>query len=235
MQWLSPEQRRDLVLSLKTHRSSRPLSPIEVAEALHMALEKGMSFKDIAASLGFEDTSTLKGIHRLLNLVSDAKHLVGWGRSGAPLSMTAASYIARLRDTADQQAVVEAVLLHGLNSEETRQVVEARTHSKRSISECIDAVLRLRPRIERKSLLIGAVISETVRSQLDRMRQRERDQLLVEAVRGCIGDVSDWTGRLGPGRFTLLGSEAFGAKLRSLPNGFEAAINVCLEARMDKR
>jgi hypothetical protein len=235
MQWLSPEKRRDLVLSLKTHRSSRPLSPVEVAEALDMALEKGMSFGDIAVSLGFEDTSTLKGIHRLLNLVPDAKRLVGWGRSRAPLSMTAASYIARLRDTADQQAAVEAVLLHSLNSEETRQIVEARTHSKRPISECIDALLRLRPRIERKALLIGAVISERVRSQLERMTQTERDQLLIEAVRGCIGQVSGWTGGLGPARFTLLGSEAFGTKLRGLPNGFEAAVNACLEAKMDNR
>lgn len=235
MQGLAAELRRDLILSLNTHRSQRPLSPTEVAEAIDAALKSGASFADLAGFLSFDSSSTLREIHRLLSLAPEIRPLVGWGRSRAPLTMTAASQIARLTDTGDQQAVVEAVLVHSLTSDETRQVVETNLRSARPISECAETVLRLRPRIERKHLLMGAVTSASAQDRLADLTQRRRDELLRQAVTECIGRFpAGWVGSLGPSRFTILGGGPLAETLKALPEGFEAGINRCLEAMIQQ-
>jgi hypothetical protein len=212
----------------------RPLSPIEVAQVFDVALAKGSTFRDVAAAVGFESESTLREIHRLLNLAPEIQHLVGWP-SGSPLSMTSASQIARLVSNEDQKAVAEAVLVEALTADETRQVAQAKLRSPCSIEEAIDAILRLRPKVQRKDLLVGAITSDTVRDHLSRMSQRERDELLRETISDCFGQLPAWTGSLGAARFSLLGDRTFGNALRSLPSGFEAAVNSCLETKVDKR
>lgn len=235
MQGLPAELRRDLILSLNTHRSERPLSPTEVAEAIDAALKGGASFADLAGFLSFDSSSTLREIHRLLSLAPEIRPLVGWGRSRAPLSMTTASQIARLTDADDQQAVVEAVLVHSLTSDETRQVFETNLRSGRPISDCVETVLRLRPRVEQKHLLMGAVTSPAAQAALARLTQRKRDDLLDQAVTECIGRLpTGWVGNLGPSKFTILGGQALGEKLRALPHGFEVAINRSLEAMIQR-
>ncbi len=218
------------MLSLNTHRSERPLSPVEVAEALDASLSRGASFQDLAASLSFGSTSTLKEIHRLQRLNERLRHLVGWGgrNSSSPLSMTAASQIARLPEE-EHEEIVDAVLIEGFTAEEIRQVVETHIHSGRSIEECVDTVLRLRPAVERRELLVGAVISSELQSRLQEMTQRQRDELLVSAMSRCLDEARQWKGSLSATSFALLGDQEFGRRLRSMSGGFEAAINSCLQ------
>ena len=232
MQSIPPERRRDLILSLNTHKGNRPLAPIEVANLFEQILKGGATYKELADFVNFDSTSTLREIHRLLSLAPEIRELVGWGRSGAPLSMTAASHIARLKDQADQEAVAHAGLTHGFTSEETRQVVETKIHSGQPVARCVETVLRLRPRIERKDLLIGAVTSENLRNRLSQMTQRERDEVLRNAMSQCVAGLPEWVGSLSAARFTLLGDETFGQRIRALPDGFESAINSCLEAQI---
>jgi|GEM_PF-352977 len=234
MRGLSPEIQRDLILSVGTRRARRRLSPIEVAEAIETSLASGSMVQELAVELDLHPTMVLR-FRRLLKLPPDIRHLVDWWQGEARLSFEAASHIARLPSSKEQQEVVGAALKHRLGKVETVQIVQIRERSGKPIAECIEEVLRMRPQIERRHLLIGAITSEKVRIALRRMTQQERDQLLKSAVTSHSPELPPWEGRLGMERFTLLGGEAFGAAVQRLPGGFEEAINAYVEEEISPR
>lgn len=234
MRGLSSEIQQDLILSVGTRRAKRRLSPIEVAEAIEMSLASGSTVQELAVELDLHPTMVPR-FRRLLKLPSDVRHVVDWWQGEARLSFEAASHIARLASSKEQQKVVEAALKHGLGKVETIQIVQIRERSGRPIAECIEEVLHMRPQIERRHLLIGAITSEKVRIALGQMSQHERDQLLKSAVTSHSPELPPWEGRLGMQRFTLLGNEAFGTAVQRLPGGFEEAINAYVEQEISPR
>lgn len=234
MKGLSPEIQRDLILSVGTHRAKRPLSPVEVAEAIETSLASGSTVQELAIELQLDPTMVPR-FRRLLKLPLEIRHLVDWGQGQSCLSFAAASQIARLTSTKEQQEVAEAALKHGLGKVETIQIVQIRERSGRPIAECIGDVLRMRPQVERRHLLIGAITSEKVRIALRQMTQLERDQLLKNAITSHSSGLPPWEGRLGAQRFTLLGSDAFGTAAQRFPGGFEDAINAYLQEEISQR
>jgi len=73
-----------LIMSVGTHRRSRPLSPTEVSEGL-MALEaEGMSAGDIARMLQLEGTSMLGRFSRLRKLSPRVEEDRKWRKPGSP-------------------------------------------------------------------------------------------------------------------------------------------------------
>src|SRR5207249_9151314 len=97
-----------------------------------------------------------------------------WGQSGSTIAFSAASELSRL-DTGEQVGACTAVLENQLSSAEVKELVQLRLRSQQSLPDCIAAVLRMRPRIEKRHLLIGAVMAEGVRMRLRTMTQAERD------------------------------------------------------------
>ena len=231
---LSPEQKRDLILSLGTHRTERRLSPIEVARLIDALHRNGTSFREIAHLVSMKSTSTLREIHRLLELDPDIQHLVGWGKpSATTLPMKSAQQIARLSSWQDQLAATKATLVHELTSEEARQVVESKIRSQEPIGDCIKAVLRLRPTIERKYLFLGAVTSNRVSRHLETLTQVERDEVFNAGINHCYDEWPQWSGKLGISRFTFSGGVDLAHVLDELPVGFEQAITQCLESFLE--
>lgn len=231
---LSPEVQRDLILSVGTHRGNRRLSPIEVAEAMEAAINAGTSVQQLASALLFEGLTMITRFRRLLKLDSAIKHLVGWGgKSG--LSIETASAIARLQSREEQEMVAKAVLEYRLSKKEVYQVVQIQARSGKTVAECIEDVLRMRPQIEKRHILIGAIISPNVREVLVRMKQQERDQILENALISNVPQLPPWEGYLGIDRFTLVGSEDFSVIAQGLPGGFEEAVNVYLEKEVSKQ
>lgn len=230
---LAPEAQRDLILSVGTHRGNRRLSPIEVAEAMEAAINAGTSVQQLASVLLLEDSTMVMHFRRLLKLPSAIKHLVGWrGKSG--LSFATASAIARLKSQKEQETVAKAVLEHRLSKPEVYQIVQIQERSGKPIAECTEDVLRMRPQIEKRHILIGAIISPNVRKVLVRMMQQERNQFLKNAVILHAPELPPWEGHLGIDRFTLVGSEDFSITAQKLPGGFEEAVNVYLEREVSK-
>ena len=230
VQELSPETQRDLILSLGTHRTRRRLSPVEVARLIDEVYRKGTSFREIAQLVNFGSTSTLREIHRLLALSPDIQHLVGWGKpTASTLPMKSAQQIARLSLWPDQLAAAEATLLHELTSEETRQLVEMKIRSLEPIDDCVHAILRLRPTVERRYLFLGAVTSSQVCQHLVSLTQVERDEIFQAGVHHCFGKWPRWSGKLGPSRFAIMGDPELAEAIDKLPEGFEQAISRCLE------
>lgn len=232
MDRLPPELRRKLILTVGTHRSERPLSPVEVAEALEMLVESGASLQDVAEALHLENTTMLGRFRRLLHLSPSIWHLVAWGQSPSSISLTIASELARLDSAEAQQQVVDATLENELKSSEVRQIVQVLQRSQQSPSEAIQSVIRLRPQVTRRHVFVGAVLSPDVSSALTNMTQGERDAFLGRAIRKHQTDLPSFNVRLATERFTLVGGDEFAAALRALPHGFESAVNRCLEAEV---
>ncbi len=234
MQDLSPHLKRDLILSLGTHRTERRLSPLEVARLIDLLYRKGASFREIAHLVSLKSTSTLREIHRLLKLAPDIQHLVGWGKpSASTLPMKSAQQIARLPSYSDQVAAAKATLLHELTSEEARQLVESRIRSQNPIGDCIDAVLRLRPTIERKYLFLGAITSSRVCRHLENLTQVERDATFETGIDHCFSKWPPWSGKLGASRFAISGGADLAKVIDELPASFEHAITLCLESYLE--
>ena len=228
MKGVSAENQRDLILSVGIHKQERPLSPIEVAALLEQALSSGSTIKEVSEEI-LLDSTMINRFLRLLNLAPEIRHLVGWGgRSG--ISFSTASEIARLRTPEEQEFLGNATLEHRLSKSEVIQTIEVMNRFHRPVNQCVEEVLRMRPRVIRRYLFIGAIKSSRLQNRLSKMSQKERDILFENVIASNLPDLPSWNGSLGTTRFTLIGNEALDQALSRLPTDFASSINHYLES-----
>lgn len=196
-----------------THKKGRPLSPIEVGSLLQKARSEGVSLEECARAVQLDGTGHIGRFLRVLDLPEDIRHLVDWGSGRKFVGFTSAVELAKLEAADDQRAVAEAVLADGLSSKEVRQVVQLRKRSGREIRECVDEVLDMRPKVERRYVFVGSVSAEEV-ELLGRITQAVRDTILASGIEEL--GLRNATGRLGPKFFTLVGDEHFDASMRQV-------------------
>ena len=230
---LSPDEIQGLIMSIGTHRSNRRLSPSEVATLIEKAQAAGVDRRQIGERLRV-DPSMLGRFTRLLSLPREVRELVDWGSAGGRLGMTGASVIARLTRKADQRELARAAVEHQLTAAELTQVAQTRERSGRSVSECVESTLQLRPTIERRYLFIGAITSDEASQELRNRSQIERDALLRTIIVARAPPGNLWSMRLGPSSFSLVGPESLSVWISSLPHNFEFEVNswlgLCLKA-----
>lgn len=226
MSKISDETYRDLVLSVGTHRSSRPLSPLEVAEAIAMELERGVRPANLARLLQV-DSAMLGRFQRLLRLNPAIHHLVDWSSRPGTLTFTTASYIAKLPPT-DQPVLANAAIEHGLRTKEVEQVVQVAERTSDQIGVCVERVLKTRPSVQRVYVFVGAVYSAEVKGYLAGLSQIERDTILRLALDKLLPAGVKCHGKLGVNLFTIAGSEDLNAALGGVAEGLESALNRAL-------
>jgi hypothetical protein len=230
---LSPEEQKLLLLSVGSHRTNRPYSPVEVAQRFQKAIAAGTSLKECSEAVHFDGTSMVSRFLRLLRLRPEIQHLADWGQTGSTIAFTAASELARALPE-DQQVASQAVLQHGLSSSEVKQLVQMRERSGKPMAECVDDLLRLRPHIEKRYVFVGAVISERLRRHLSNLTQAQRDGLLRAALPKRYPGLRGFASRMGTERFTIVGPEALAQTLNADDEGFETAINAGLEGEINQ-
>lgn len=196
-----------------THKRGRPLSPVEVAEFVDRARQAGNTLADCARQIRI-DESGLGRFLRLLELPEDIRHLVDWGGGVDVLGFSKAVELVRIADLADLRSVANAALEHGLNSKETRQVVQLLERSDRGVEEVVREVLGMRLVIERRHVFIGTISDQSLVTALGEKSQREKDALLEAAMHRL--ELTGATGRLGTKRFTLVGDESFGSSMKKV-------------------
>jgi hypothetical protein len=228
MQGLSTDLQKKLLLTVGSHRARRPLLPVEVGQAIQASLDAGSPMDEIAQWLHLDDTSVLSDFVRLLQLASELRHLVAWGRADLTIGFKAASEIARLSGAAEQIELCQAAVEHKLGSAEVRQVVQLRRRSKKTIKACVQEVLGMRPRVQRVHILLGAVTSPKVRNRLATLDQTVRDELLRSAIQSRFPALTKFSCRLGTDGFTVGGSQEVAVAWSEAGNEFEAAINDAL-------
>lgn len=234
LQGLPGPTHRDLLLSVGSHRGTRPLSPTEVASALKAATDAGTPTKDLAAALHLNGSSMITRFVRLLDLPAPILHLVDWGQTQATITFTSASELSRLRSRNDQAALSASALELGLTSSEVKAIVQLRQRSKKHIAECTKEIVNLRTEVVRRNIFIGAVTAPEVRAHLTTLHQVDRDRLLAGVINQLLPGSAGISARLGHDRFTL-GTEdkAVVDQIISLPGGFEEAVNVALAGSVE--
>ena len=224
MKGLLPNQISQLILSVGTHKSNRPLSPVEVAEYIQSALDAGEKRTDIAEKLYLEDSSIIGHFLRLLCLPSQVQQIIGWGSDPATISFTAAAGIARLDSSVEQSTLAKTALENQFNKSEIIQVVQIRRRSGKSIDSCIEAVLDQRPIVERRYVIIGEMRSESLKDELKRISQQERNNLLKLVLERHGPNTPHLEAKLGAEYFILVGDEHFHSAIVTLSQGFEESI-----------
>ena len=196
-----------------THKKGRPLSPIEVGKLIRRVKEAGVSTEDCAKAINL-DKSGIGRFLRILDLPENVQHLVSWGTQKDSIGFSAATQLARVKDTEDQHAVVRSILSEGLNSKEIEQVVQLRTRSGREISKCLKEILGMRPIIEKRHVFIGTIKNQDIKSVLADLTQAERDSILQSSIVAL--DLAEVSGRLGESLFTLVGSNSLDVVIRNI-------------------
>ena len=216
-----------------THKRGRPLSPVEVGTLLRRAQSAGASLQDCAKCLMISDSQASRFLS-VLELPADIKHLVAFGRSSDSIGFTTAVQLARVNDPDDQRVLATAVLEQGLQMDEVRQVIQLRQRSGRTIEECLQEVLAMRPTVSRHYVFIGAVADRKVEAILGQMQQAERDVFLRSSLEAL--DLQEASGRLGEKFFTLVGDECLNGKLAKQGKGIiETRLRQHLTAKVTSR
>ncbi len=193
-----------------THKKGRPLSPVEVAELIGRARAAGNTMAECARAIRIDKTG-LSRFLRLLKLPDDLRHMVDWGGGRGVLGYSRAVELGRIPDAGDMLAVARAVLERGLDSKETRQVVQILERSGRQVEDVLREVIGMRPVVERRYVFIGSVIGPMLAESLGRRSQQERDELLRNAMARV--ELVGASGRLGKTRFPLVGAALFGSSM----------------------
>ena len=235
MKGLLSREISQLILSVGTHKSQRPLLPIEVAEYMQKALDAGEKRKDIAEKLYLEDSSIIGRFIRLLSLPAQVQQIIGWGSDPTTISFTAASEIARLDSSQEQSPLAKAALENQFNKSEIIQVVQIRRRSGNSIESCIKAVLDQRPIVERRYVVIGEMRSEILKDKLKQISQQERNNLLQLVLERHGPDTPHLGAKLGAEYFILVGDEHFHSAIVTLPQGFEESITEYLMQELSNK
>jgi len=196
-----------------THKKGRLLSPVEIAELVGRARAAGNTMTDCAREFRIDETG-LGRFLRLLKLPEDIRHLVYWGGGKDVLGYSTAVELVRIPDPDVMRIVANAVLESGLDSKETRQVVQLLERSGRPTDDVVREVLGMRTVVERRHVFIGSVIDKSLEEALKKKSQREKDALLQKAMEG-VG-LAAGSGRLGTNRFTLVGDEFFGSSMSKI-------------------
>ncbi|MEK7994342.1 MAG: hypothetical protein AAB403_11115 [Planctomycetota bacterium] len=229
MRGLTPEEECLLLRSVRTHRrKARKLSPVEVARLIQKAIDSGATRKECADGLQI-GTTQVSAFLDLLKLAPDVQDLADWGgtsASGIPFSSL--GQLAGLKEASEQVRAARAILASRLSWKEVVQLVQLKKRSAKSIEESVDAVLKLRPEVERRHLFVGSITDDGVRLTLSRLTQGERDEFLGRALRKVLGAREGCLGRLGTQRFTLVGPEEPARMVDLSPDAFEAALNEAL-------
>lgn len=230
---LSTDEHKLLLLSVGSHKKRRLGSPMQIAEIFDKAIQHGATLKDCANAVYFDGTSMISRFLRLLRLVPELKLLVDWGQSGVTMGFTASHELARLE--ADDQIIASRLILQNqLTKKEVEKVVRLKLKTNCSVNECIDQILRLRPKVVKKNVYLGAVTFDKLQAYLLRVSQNERDLLLKQALQSRLPQLENYVCRLSSERFLIVGGDEVEKILDSIDEGFESFVNLALERNISK-
>ncbi len=227
MKGLSTERQRDVILSVGIHKQERPLSPLEVAQFIDIAIKSGNTKPELSEEI-LLSPDMIDRFLRLLRLSGDIQYLVGWGGKSR-ISFSTASEIARLQSLEEQQILAEKTLEYKLSKSEVMQVIETKNKFNKTINESVQAILDMRPQVVKRYLFVGAIRSSKLQNKLSTMSQRERDMLFDNIIGINFSAVSNWEGILGTTRFTIIGNEDLEQALNKPETDFSLTINNYLE------
>ena len=230
---LSQVERRDLILSVGTHRDTRPLGPLEVGNLLRREIDVGTPRAAIAQHLRI-NPSQVGAFIKLTRLAPRIGQQAGWGRTTLDqISFSSLAELVVLADWRDQETVADAIRAHRLTRAEVQATVQTARRSGRPLEECIQDTLERRPTVVTTHVLMGAILSQRTRRWLESLSPDTRGEHIRSAVREVFPGPNDIRGTLAHDRFVLTaGRTAFSAYPIG-PDEVERRINAYLRHCME--
>ena len=232
MAGLTPAELRDLTLSVGTHRATRRLSPLEVAQLIGKMLRFDSNREKCSQHLGISKTQ-ISSFLRLLDVDARVQHLADWrGTANATIPFSTLSETARLEPT-EQVVLAEAALRTALGWKEVVQIVQIRERSGEPIDACIERILALRPEIVKQHVFVGRVGQDSGHMYLQGELQSARDDRLERALNRVLGSNYPRKSRLGENTFTIISDHDLPRLLDITPDELEIAVNRMLRELTD--
>ena len=229
---LNKREFQELLFSVgKTTRQRRPLSPVEVGDLCAKSVAKGAGPKEITKALKMTATSIIAKFLRVRDLIPSVRHLVSWGFSGdGAIGFTVAAELARLPKIQQSQAS-EAILKYQLTQNEMISIIQLLERSQDPLGMCVERVVRRRPVVRIRQIVIGSVISTTSQAKLRSLSQLQRDEVLERVVCRLFPSAKEFTAKLGTDRFTIIGGKSV-AETVAMDSQIEQTVNKCLEEEL---
>ena len=202
---LSREELRDLLLSVGTGRKKRRLSPVEVAQYC----AKAKVSIDLLTTELLLSKDQLRQFQQLLLLSPKYHPLVDWGKTTATsLGFSSAWLIGgRVPDSQIQGQLVQAAIQSRFSKTDIINIIQIYKNQEKSMKQCIQDVIELRPKIETTYMVMGSIMSEELTQKLAELTQYQRNQLLQNATFNLTNIPDAFGARLGVTSFTLLVDE----------------------------
>jgi hypothetical protein len=236
MNALTNEEKARLILSVGKGGTGgkRLLSPIQVAEYLDRSLQAGETMQSIAKQLTI-GSDMVRRFLSLRKLSPTVQSTVDFASSATTLSFSVAHEITRLLDASAQEKLAKAAIENGLSRQDVGQVVQRVQRSGNSVEESVQAILALKPTIERRHVVIGSVTSRKLEDKILNVKlQDQRDEWGVRALSDLFQGAGDYAVRITPDRFTLSGGERVFEILMRLKPDFETVVNDHLTEKIDE-
>lgn len=205
---LTKDQFRDTLFSVgHAHLKRRPLSPVEVAVNFKTALDSGASKSEISTTVQLTDTTMVARFLRLLTLDPKIRHLVDWGTTNSSaIGFSTAVELSRI-EVGEQSLLAPDVLRHRMTKKEMVSIVQLRGRSGQELDRCVQRVIGRRPVPRSLELVSGAITLTHLVQELSKLSQRQRDQILREAISDAYPEVKGYASRLGVESFTIVGGK----------------------------
>ena len=221
---LSLDEFNQLLLSVgRTPIARRPYSPVEVGQLCMRAIKSGVTRDKVTRALRMTDTSMISKFIRVAELPPPIQHLVGWGRSsGGAIGFSTAAQLGRF-DARNQEFMSSEIIKYGLTKSEMISINQLLDRSGQPLGQCVQRVIRRRPSVTVRHVVLGAVSSRRLQDELSLMTQRQRNVLLRNAVDELYPNVGEVSANLGNNKFALVGNRSLAAEIGEDRN-FEASI-----------
>ena len=159
---LTSSEKVNLLATVGTHSSFRPIGPVEVMKLLLKTITRGdQDIKATAECLELKDTSMLKKFMDLGKLPEEIWPLITWGSREGSLSFSVAAEIAKLKEQEDIKNVAEAAIKYQFTKEELRAVTQKfRRDRGKALPQVITEIVNLRPIVTHQYLYYGLIPSD---------------------------------------------------------------------------
>ena len=130
---------------------------------------------------------------------------------------------------------MESVLKYTLRKSEVQQITEIKKKFKKPIEECIESILKLRPEVIQRYVFIGSITDQNLISRLNELSENERNATFINILSTHISLQTDYSGRLGENKFSLVGDESFAQEIKKLKPDFATVVRGWIQDGLTKR
>jgi hypothetical protein len=176
----------NLLLSVNTHKKERPLEPIEVSQLImNLKSETNESWSEVGTRIGI-GTDQINAFRKLSVLPKQVFYAIGWGDTkDEKLAFTTAAIIADLDKESDRLTLCKIALTNRLKKEEATRVVQLKKKNDlKSIEQCVEDVLKLRPIVETGYIIVSSLQTATLEklgSLADKMNKK-LENLIIDLI-----------------------------------------------------